>query len=663
MTRLLLLLAATSVLTAQPNLMPWPAKIDTQTDALPVTSSFRVALTGAPDPRCEKSAQRLIHNLARKTGLSLSSEITQDANATLLIHCEHAGEPVQKLEENESYRLEITAKQARLRASNALGIIHGLETFLQLVEHNGQASRALAVNIQDRPRFPWRGLHMDVCRHWMPLDVVKRNIDGMAAVKLNVFHWHLSDDQGFRVESRKFPKLHQLGSDGNYYTQDQVRDLIQYARDRGIRVVPEFDIPGHTTSWMVGYPELASAPGPYRIERKWGVFDPTMDPTKESTYKFLDAFIGEMAALFPDQFFHIGGDEVNGVQWKRSAHIRAFLKSHHLKDNQALQSYFNKRIQPILAKYGKRMEGWDEILDPGLPKDIVIQSWRGQDSLADAARLGYSGLLSHGYYLDHIEHASVLYAVDPLEKESAGLNGDEKKRILGGEVCMWAEYVSAENVDSRIWPRAAAIAERLWSPQDIKDPGDMYKRLEIVSRNLDLLGLTHISSYRPMLQRMVDGTAVEPLKVLADVLEPGNLDDRYKTHKYTQQTPLNRLPDALRPESTVARDFAVLVERMDVDNMRELLILWRDVSAKLKPVFDKSPLLKDDRSVADNLSRAASIGLAALGNIQQRRNPGDEWITKQREVLTDAGKLHAELRIAVVPAIQKLVDAAAAIGK
>ena len=204
MTRLLLLLAATSVLTAQPNLMPWPAKIDTQMDALPIASSFRVALTGAPDPRCEKSAQRLIHNLARKTGLSLSSEITQDANATLLIHCEHAGEPVQKLEENESYRLEITAKQARLRASNALGIIHGLETFLQLVEHNGQASRALAVNIQDRPRFPWRGLHMDVCRHWMPLDVVKRNIDGMAAVKLNVFHWHLSDDQGFASRAGNF---------------------------------------------------------------------------------------------------------------------------------------------------------------------------------------------------------------------------------------------------------------------------------------------------------------------------------------------------------------------------------------------------------------------------------------------------------------------------
>ena len=188
----------------------------------------------------------------------------------------------------------------------------------------------------------------------------------------------------------------------------------------------------------------------------------------------------------------------------------------------------------------------------------------------------------------------------------------------------------------------------------------MYKRLDIISRNLDLLGLTHISSYRPMLQRMVDGSAVEPLKILADVLEPGNLDQRYKTHKYTQQTPLHRLPDAVRPESTAARDFAALVDRMDIESIREWLILWRDVNDKLKSAFDKSPLLKEDRPVAENLSRAATIGLAALADIQQHRNPGEEWVTKQREILDKAGKLNAELTIAVIPSIQKLVDAAAA---
>ncbi len=194
----------------------------------------------------------------------------------------------------------------------------------------GSDFQAPAVHIEDHPRFPWRGLMMDVSRHWMPVDVVKRNLDAMAAVKLNVFHWHLSDDQGFRVESKRFPKLQELGSDGNFYTQDEIRQVVEYARARAIRVVPEFDIPGHTTSWFVGYPELASAPGPYKIERTWGIFQPTMNPAREETYQFLDAFIGEMAALFPDPYFHIGGDEVEETQWKQSASIQAFAREHQL---------------------------------------------------------------------------------------------------------------------------------------------------------------------------------------------------------------------------------------------------------------------------------------------------------------------------------------------
>lgn len=660
MIRLLFLLSAASMLIAQPNLMPWPAKIETQTGSLAIDASFRIALTGAADERGAASARRLIEHVERKTGLKLNSEVGQDASAALLIHCDRPGDKIQRLGEDESYRLEVTTRQARLSAPNTLGILRGMETFLQLVERGSKGFSVPVVVIDDRPRFAWRGLHMDVCRHWMPVEVVKRNIDGMAAMKLNVFHWHLSDDQGFRIESKRFPKLQQMGSDGNYYTQQQVREVIEYARDRGIRVVPEFDIPGHSTSWLVGYPELASAPGPYRIERKWGVFDPTMDPTRESTYKFLDSFIGEMAALFPDPFFHIGGDEVNGVQWDHSKHIRRFMKKHRLKDNQALQAYFNKRIQPIVAKYGKRMEGWDEILDPDLPKDIVIQSWRGQKSLADAARLGYSGLLSSGYYLDHIEHASVLYGVDPLEKESAALSDEEKKRILGGEVCMWAEFVSAEDVDSRIWPRTAAIAERLWSPENVKDIASMYRRLDAVSQELDHLGLTHLSSYAPMLRRLAAGGSIDQLKILADVLEPANLNARNRTHKYTQQTPLNRLPDAVRPESRVAREFAGLVEQMNVSKIREWLALWRDNNSRLKPLLETSPLLKEDQPVSEDLSRVATIGLAAIDAIQQHRRPEDAWISQQRGVLDKAGKLHAEVRIAVVPSVQKLVDAAVA---
>ena len=286
----------------------------------------------------------------------------------------------------------------------------------------------------------------------------------MAAVKLNVLHLHLSDDEGFRVESKRFPKLHEMGSDGLYYTQADIRTLVDYARDRGIRVVPEFDMPAHSRSWFVGYPELASTPGTYKIE-PGGVYT-VIDPTQDRTYKFLDKFIAEMAKLFPDAYFHIGGDEVNGKPWDNNPKIQAFMHSHGMKNNQDLQAYFNQRLQKILSKHHKIMVGWDEILRPDLPKNIVVQSWRGQESLATAAQQGYSGLLSFGYYLDLMWPASRHYAVDPMSGAASSLTPEQKNRILGGEACMWGEWISPENVDSRIWPRTAAIAERLWSPQD-----------------------------------------------------------------------------------------------------------------------------------------------------------------------------------------------------
>ena len=269
-----------------------------------------------------------------------------DRRATLIVRCDHASEPVQQLGEDESYRLEITPQQALLVRAESAGRaarprnISAAHCLHAAGLRSARASTSKTIRASRGAACIWTSRGIGCPSKWS-----KRNLDGMAAVKLNVFHWHLSDDQGFRVESKRFPKLQQLGSDGLYYTQEQIRDVIAYARDRGIRVVPEFDMPGHTTSWLVGYPQLASAPGPYQIERNWGVFDPTMDPTRESTYQFLDAFIGEMAALFPDAFFHIGGDEVTGKQWKSSARIRAFMRKNRLKSTDELQAYFNRRLQ------------------------------------------------------------------------------------------------------------------------------------------------------------------------------------------------------------------------------------------------------------------------------------------------------------------------------
>src|SRR3984893_1198514 len=455
------------------HLMPAPARVEVGSGSLRVDSTFSVALEGHTEARLDRAVQRFKQQLGRQTGFPPLPKGSASSKATLVVHTDHASKEIQELGEDESYVLEVTADGAKLKAPTPLGTLHGLQTLLQLVEVSRDGFLLPGVAIEDQPRFPWRGLMIDVSRHFIPLDVLKRNLDGMEAVKLNVFHWHLSEDQGFRAESNRFPKLHELGSDNLYYTQEEIREVIGYARDRGIRVVPEFDVPGHSTSWFVGYPELASGPGPYGIERKWGVFDPAMDPTNEKTYKFLDEFVAEMAKLFPDHYFHIGGDEVNGKQWDRNPNIQQFMKSHSLKNNEALQAYFSKRAQAIVTKRGKTVVGWDEVFVPGVSRDIVIQSWRGQASLAQAATQGYRGILSSGDYLDLGWAAARHYAVDPLGGAAANLTPEQQKLILGGESCIWSEYVNSENIDSRIWPRNAAIAERLWSPEGPNDVASM----------------------------------------------------------------------------------------------------------------------------------------------------------------------------------------------
>jgi hexosaminidase len=648
--------------------MPMPDQVQLRTGELVIDDSFTVGISGPSDAQLQRAVERFLDNLRRQTGMPpFDMKVTDATQAKLVVHSERASKAVQELGENESYSLEVSPAGVKLDAATPLGIMRGLETFLQLVQTTSDGFTVPAIAIQDQPRFPWRGLMIDVGRHFIPLDVLKRNLDAMAAVKLNVFHWHLSENQGFRIESKKFPKLQEMGSDGLYYTQDEVRDLIAYAHDRGIRVVPEFDMPGHSTAWFVGYPELASGPGPYQIERKWGVFDPAMDPTQERTYKFLDSFIGEMAQLFPDQYFHIGGDEVNGKQWDANPNIQAFMHAHGLKTNQDLQAYFNTRVQKIVSKHGKTMVGWDEILRPDLPKDIVVQSWRGQDSLAAAAKQGYRGILSFGYYVDLMWPASRHYAVDPMSDAAANLSPDEKKLILGGEACMWSEYVSPENIDSRIWPRTAAIAERLWSPQDVTDVDSMYQRLAEVSRWLDWLGLTHNSSYGPMLRRIAGSNDISALRTFTDVVEPVKDYNREELAvvEATSLSPLNRVIDAARPESATARQFGNLVDVLIAGHadseakqeIKALLIRWRDNQSNLQLLESQSFLLKEIVPLSQDLSAVATTGLQALDYMDRGERAPAAWATEQFALLEAAQKPKAQLLLMVAPSVQKLVEA------
>jgi hexosaminidase len=523
------------------------------------------------------------------------------------------------------------------------------------------------VTIKDQPRFAWRGLLIDVTRHFIPVEVLKRNLDGMEAVKMNVLHLHLTDHEGFRVESKSFPKLHEVGSAGAYYTQAELRDLIAYARDRGIRILPEFEMPGHSRAWFVAYPELASLPGPYSFQPGSGP-DPVMDPTRDKTYKVLDKFLGEMAKLFPDAYVHIGGDEVSGEGWDKNPKIQEFIRSHGMKNNQDLQAYFNQRLQKIVNKHHKIMIGWDEVLHPDLPKSVVVQSWRGQQSLAAAAKQGYSGLLSFGYYLDLMWPAARHYAVDPMADAAATLNPEEKNRILGGEACMWGEWTTPENIDSRIWPRTAAIAERLWSPQDVRDVDSMYGRLSELSWRLEWLGLTHRSGKIHMLHRMAGVDDISALRTLADVVEPVKDYTRMGNLKgpWDNTAPLNRLVDAASPESDLARRFSDLVQGYvqsgfkDHDarsQMRALLTAWQANDAKLRSYLEHSFLLGELAPLSQNLSTVASAGLDALGYIDKGEPSPESWRTQQLALIEQAKASVADLLLMVAAPVQRLVEA------
>jgi len=644
--------------------MPLPAHMTVGQGQLAIDSGFTVALEGYTEPRLERARDRFFGTLTRETGIPFNVT-PQTHPATLVIRTGAASDPEQQLGEDESYHLEVTAKGAQLTAPNPLGILHGLQTFLQLVTVTPKGFVVPAVTIDDKPRFPWRGLMIDSGRHFQPIPVIERNLDGMEAVKMNVFHWHLSEDQGFRIESKTFPLLQEKGSNGLYYTQQQVKDILGYARDRGIRVVPEFDMPCHTTSWFVGYPDLASAPGPFQISDRWGVFDGAMDPTRESTYEFLDKFIGEMTALFPDAYFHVGGDECNGKEWSSSSRIQVWMKAHGVKNNAALQSLFTARVQKIVAAHHKIAEGWDEVLQPDTPRDVVIQSWRGPAGLAAAAKQGNRVLLSNGYYIDLNQPASYHYLTDPLGGDAATLTPEQKALVLGGEATMWSEFTTPEIIDSRIWPRTAAIAERLWSPQDVRDVDSMYARLAVVSDKLVFYGLTHQSYSWPMLQRMSGESDPHALAVLASVVQPPEGYEREDLKEYNTSSPLNHLVDAAHPESDTAREFGNLASLIATgkatpeqwQQARAWLTLWRDNDANLELTLTNSDLTEELMPLSKNLSQASTIGLQALDDLENHHAADASTVRANLQFLKTAEKPVAVLISKVYPAVEVLVQA------
>jgi hexosaminidase len=751
-------------------LMPLPSKLKLTNNKF-FLKDFGATIKGPKDEIVEKAVERFLQQThgtsSSKNGLNISFD-----SSTFKI---------QPASVNESYSLNISDSGVELKATSGYGIIRGLETLKQLVKKENAQKYFPTIELEDAPGYVWRGLMIDVCRHWIPKEIILRNLEAMTAVKMNVLHMHLSDYQGIRVESKLFPKIQELGSEGNFYSQEDIKEIVEFARLRGIRIVPEFDLPGHSSGLLVGYPELASAPGPYKLEKNFGIFHPVIDPTREEVYDFIDKFFGEMTALFPDTYFHIGGDEVNYTDWEKNESIQKFMKDKNIKSTHDLQAYFNQRLEKILQKYNKKMVGWDEIINPNLSSNIVVQSWRSHKSLFEAVQKNNNAILSAGYYLDHKLPASKHYEVDPrvlpgavsiepdsihwkqfdieikatetpiksslilygkeenlrglfymmdnattfekanykndqidfsfksdfgtinveattskdsingkmslgllsfpfLGKRSGGddmpwtkppkvemikpLTEDQQKKILGGEAAMWTEVVSAENIDSRLWPRTAAIAEKLWSPVELtKNVRDMYRRLEATSNYLESWGLQHIKGQKILTQNLTGGKNEEAVNTLIDVLEEVKYFERLSGSEL-KMIPLDEVVDAAQPESMPAKKFEFMVDdyladkthRVNETEIRALLSKWKDNHSGFEKIAKGNARLEKVLPSSEELSKMAGEALKALDAMEGKIKITPEQKIQMQKDLSEIAPSHAGVLIAVTGSLKKLVD-------
>jgi hexosaminidase len=646
-------------------LMPQPAELSVNAGELALDSTFAVETPKVSDVRLSDAIARAVRRIEMTARLRHAGKGVTPTTK-LIVKVDRVGDAVQSIDEDESYSVSVTPSGAEIDAATDVGAMHGLETLVQLVQPAGNGYVIPSVTIHDAPRFRWRGLMIDCGRHFEPVALIERTLDGMAAVKLNVFHWHLTEDQGFRIQSRIYPKLTADGSDGLFYTQEDAKEIVAYARARGIRVVPEFEMPGHSAAWLIAYPELASGTKPDSIRREFGVSPYAIDPTREETYTFIGRFLTEMTTIFPDAYVHIGGDETPAPDWKTNPRILAFMKAHQLKDNDALQAYFNTRILKIVGRLHKHMMGWDEVLTPGLPKDVVVQSWRGQASLIKSAKLGYEGVLSAPYYLDGMRPASVHYLVDPLPS-SSDITPDQRKFILGGEVCMWSEHLYARTIDSRIWPRTAAIAERFWSPENVRDINDMYRRLEPMSIELESLGLTHLQSGDAALRELAGTERIDALRTFSSALEPVSFGERAHVQHTDQLTPLDGFVDAVRPDPPSRYWFEASAKRYLADPQhdqvdRTALSDWLTQLSNAVPLVQRQMLassrLVEVSTRADQLLQLTAMGQEALQYLANGQPAPAGWKAKQVQILDDSKKPSALVRFTFLPSLNDLVQAA-----
>ncbi|MET4727727.1 hexosaminidase [Lysobacter enzymogenes] len=507
--------AASRSAATTPELVPLPARVQPGEGAFALDATTTIYANNA---EARAVAQLLRDELAAQQGLTLALRSGAPKHGKgedePSRYVQFVAEPaVTKADAgaNERYRLEVTARGIRLAGPPA-GLFYGYQTLRQLLPAARTAPplRVGATTIDDAPRFAYRGMHLDVGRHLFPLDFIKRYLDQMARYKLNTFHWHLTDDQGWRLEIKRYPKLTGVGAQrketvvgrnidpyvgdgkpyGGFYTQEQAREIVAYARARHITVIPEIEMPGHALAALAAYPELACTPGPFEVGTNWGVYDDIFCP-KEATFEFLQNVLDEVVAIFPAPYVHIGGDEAPKTRWKASAEAQAVMRREGLKDEHELQSYFIRRMEKFLHTRGKRIIGWDEILEGGLAPDATVMSWRGEAGGIAAAQQGHDVIMTPTQccYFDYGQGPAAqeqwnlggelsldkVYAYDPVP---AALSAAQARHVLGVQGNVWTEHLkTAAMVEYMAFPRLLALAEVAWTPQAQRAWPDFQRRL------------------------------------------------------------------------------------------------------------------------------------------------------------------------------------------
>lgn len=626
-------------------LMPWPQSVAVSNGALPLEKGLEVVWIGHREPRLDRAADRFVVDLRERTGLESSG-----GGPRLEIRVAAADPGFLTPAAKEAYVLSVSDAGVRIDAQGPAGALHGLATLRQLVFRGPDGFALPILTIEDAPRFAWRGLMIDPARHFVSLETLKRQIDAMEATKLNVLHLHLSDNEGFRVESLRFPRLTEVASHGQHYTQAEIRELVAYAADRGVRIVPEFDVPGHTGALLSAYPELSATP--VNASDRIALMSLAMDPSQTQTYDFLAALFSEMAALFPDPYFHVGGDEVSASAWLGNPEIRAFMAEQGLDDAEQLQAHFFDQIHAIVGGLGKTVVGWEEVAAREVDDSVVVQAWRSSQAVDHITAQGNRALLSAGYYLDLLWPGIEHYAVDPLDPlatppdraehvlgpaPTGPLTPGQARLVLGAEAPLWGEVVTDEMLDGRLWPRAALLAERFWSPAEVRDPFDAARRVVVVQELLRIGGLEDAASRRRMAARLAPSDA-EAVEVLASATGPvrnfGRLWEviaAVREGRRPRAPELNTLADAAAPDSvevhrlTAAVDAYLRGDRSQAAVLRAQLAVYRDNHPRFAKAAEGVAGLEDAIPVSAELAALAQTGLEALEFLEQGRRPDREW--------------------------------------